>query len=500
MMPGQDSQPTTIQATKPSRWWVLWPWSIPLLYFAVLVFLQPTDRIVMPWKAEEIGYPLPPHLSRWLTDDCDTVAFAMRGWNANLGRQAGLTGVAWVDSTTGWFTSPKNPDAVQRERAIEPASVAVEQFDRVVEQTTEWRDRYFLEYPPAALWLFRLGLVGTDAKSLHVSPALLDSHQTNVGSYAPKTADERTLFRSFRRAMVIYTAIGLLALMMCMWLVAHGVDAARSLRAPAWLLILPGMLYFAACRFDILPAGLVLCSIALADRRRVALAGCCLGMAVALKMYPLALAPILLRYAAPRWKDALVWCVAAAVPLVLSYGSLFLTDGLPGITVPLQFQLGRNPEPDWCFFSRLLPMSLAEKSTFGTLSRILPVLGLALLCSVKRPADCASVLRRCAMVLLVFLTTQTFYSPQWWQWLALLIIPLVRQHPWLVGWIVFHDPWTYLHFPILFDMNVFSDTVWDSQYWMVSVHVWTRGLLWFGLFLAMMYQEQEADAKADQVT
>ena len=53
----------------------------------------------------------------------------------------------------------------------------------------------------------------------------------------------------------------------------------RQERALAWLLILPGFLYNTPCRFDILPALLVMASILAADRRRIAVAGLCLGLA-----------------------------------------------------------------------------------------------------------------------------------------------------------------------------------------------------------------------------
>jgi hypothetical protein len=60
----------------------------------------------------------------------------------------------------------------------------------------------------------------------------------------------------------------------------------------------------------------------------------------------------------------------------------------------------------------------------------------------------ASILRRSAMVLVVFVSLAVFYSPQWILWFAPLLLPLVAQSRrlgWTIGAL---DAVTYMTFPI----------------------------------------------------
>lgn len=479
-----------------------WPFLVPPALFVLLVALQPADRLVIPQDPPVPGYPLYGSATRLITDDSDTLAYVIRAENAARGRLAGLVGPVAFDPVTGWTAYPGVKDSVVRTAPYEPPPLFDQtDFDQKLAAPGEFTDRYFLEYPPAALYLFRLGLIGSGrSDALAVHPAVLDSHQVNVAWHAPATDDERTLFRAFRHATRVYWAVMLLALLGLMALVERGVGANGSATGPAWLLILPGFLYFTPCRFDILPAGLVLCAIAAGDRRRVLLSGGCLGLAVALKMYPLALAPILLRYVARTWGQAAGWCAAAAVPMVVSYGVIFLTDGVEGATVPMKFQLGRDPEPGWCFYDKFLPLEWTFKGVEYTLARTLPVLLAVLLMCANRPPDVSSLLRRCAVAVVLFVTFQQFYSPQWWQWLAVLLVPLVRRHPWLFAYVIAHDLLTYLHFPILFDSIGTSEVEeWGGGIvarFGISVgdllrdaHVCVRAAMWFGLVAAFVWQE-----------
>jgi hypothetical protein len=492
-----------------------WPYLVPPAFFLALVLLQPADRLVLPQEPPVPGYPLHGSLTRLITDDSDTLAYAMRAENAARGRKAGLIGEVTFDPETGFRAYSGTKDPVTRVAPFEPDPLFDQRlFDDKLAQPADFTDRYFLEYPPAALHLFRLGLVGSGrADARHVHPALLDAHQLNVAWHTPATADERALFRAFRHATRVYWLVMLAALAGLMALTARGVGAGGAAAGPPWLLLLPGFLYFTPCRFDVLPAALALCAVAAADRRRVWLSGGCLGLAVALKMYPLALAPLVLRYAARTWGQAAVWCLAAAVPVVLSYGGMALTDGITGATVPTKFQLGRDPEPEWCFYGKFLPpewtLKTPDKATAYSVLRAAPVLLVVLLLCVRRPPDVYSLLRRCAVAVVLFMTFQLFYSPQWWQWLAVLLVPLVRRHPWLLVYVVAHDLLTYLHFPILFD-NIGTRAVENWDAWVAANlnarvdlaaalrggHVWLRAAMWAGLVAAFAWQEWKATPPA----
>jgi hypothetical protein len=480
-----------------------WPFFVPCLFFVLLLVLQPADRFVVPQDPPLPNYPLSGSLTRLVSDDSDTLAYAMRAENANRGRKAGLVGPRKFDPITGWRAFPEATNVILREAPYEPDPLTQDDFNQVLTTPAEFRNRYFLEYPPAALYLFRLGLIGSSrAEAMDVHPALLDNHQLNVSWHTPKTDGERSLFRAFRHAIRAYGLMMLLTLVGLMALVKRGVGAKGTARGPIWLFLLPGFLYFTPCRYDILPATLVLCAIAAGDRKRVWLSGGCLGLAVALKMYPLVLAPILLRYVAKTWGQAVAWCLVMAVPIVLSYGTMTRTDGINGATVPLKFQFERDPEPEWCFYGRLLPLEWVVRSPVNSLIRTAPVLLIVLMMALQRPADLYSLLRRCTIAVLLFISFQQFFSPQWWQWIAVLLVPLVREHRWLLAFIITHDLLTYLHFPLLFD-SLYSPELEAWNQWasarfgegvtvggtIRSAHVWLRAVMWLGVFIAFVRSE-----------
>ncbi len=427
-----------------------WPIAVVVAYVAFLLWLQPADSIVLPATAKQLNYPLPANAARYLTDDCDTLAYAIRAENAARGRRAGLTDVEG------------NP--------YEPLGKAWLMGNNLL-------DRYFLEYPPLALALFRLGHVGSLRDGATVPAIYLDGHQCFVAETIPETPDEATLIRSYRHSIRVYTVLLGSALIALMIFVGRCYPD-----VPLWLFLLPSFFYFSLCRFDILPAGLLLASITLADRKKPWASGLAMGLAVALKMYPLAVAPIVLRYAARSWSQAFVWCVMMAVPIMASYGWFYSTDGLEGIVVPLKFQLSRGLEPDWCFLGRIIPVEFAKQGWM----RSLPVLMLSLVYTVRRAMNVEVVLQRCAVVVLLFISLQTFFSPQWGQWIVLLLLPLARKHPWLIGWLVFHDIWTYVYFPLIYDTGLFYAEKWDYLGWVSATHTWTRFFLYLGLVGGLM--------------
>jgi hypothetical protein len=467
-----------------------WYYAVPPLFLAVILWAQPADRIVMIAANDPPpGYPLRQSCARWLTDDCDTLAYVLRAENAARGRKAGVVGPGWFEKATGFRAyGAIDPDKHElRDAPFEPVEVdSQREYEEVLDRPGQLRDRYFLEYPPLALYLFRLGLIGAPGDGAEVHPAILDGHQFYVGCHPPRAElpGEVAVYARFRHALRIYAVLMTLAQLGLMLLIDFGLPRP----SPTWLLILPGFLYNTPCRFDVLPAMLVMASIVAADRRRVAVSGLCLGLAVALKMYPLVLAPILLRFTARSWKDAIVWCACAAVPVVLSYAAMYLTDGVEGATIPFKYQLSRDPEPEWCFYGRFLPPALAVKTpAMSALRTLIPLLVSVLLC-LRRPPDVFSLLRRCVIALLVFLTLSVFFSPQWWQWLAVLLVPLAGRHRWLVPLVVVLDLWTFLHFPVLFD-SIAKGNFGDSVDWVRDVHVLVRAQLWFAVGAACAWAE-----------
>ena len=74
-------------------------------------------------------------------------------------------------------------------------------------------------------------------------------------------------------------------------------------------------------------------------------------------------------------------------------------------------------------------------------------LTVAALC-LTRPPDLASVLRRGAVVLIVFIGLSVYFSPQWLIWLLPLCLPLARKNWPVTGLLVALDLITYNTFPV----------------------------------------------------
>ncbi|MEO2088853.1 MAG: glycosyltransferase 87 family protein, partial [Gemmataceae bacterium] len=356
-----------------------WPFLLPVVYFAVVWWLQPADRFVPPGglPAGDTRYPLTGGWARVVYEDVDNAAFVLRSVNAEQGRLGGR---------------PDEPDG------IEPAD-----FPEYAAGNPPLELRYFTDYPPLALYLFRLGFRLSDPPAGPVNSAVLDSNYFNVSHYEPASEFDRAMWRSFRVSQRIYSAVFLAALLGVMWLTYVGVGANGRAKGPVWLLVLPGVLYFAGCRYDILPAALTLFAVAATDRRRPLLAALLLGLATALKLYPLVVAPILLRTAAGSVREAVRWSAAFAAPLVASYLPMLLTDGVQGVLGPFQFQMSRPAEQWWIFYGRVIPAGLALAGGLSSVFRAVVLLAVVGGMALRRPPDVESVLRRCAVAVLLFL-------------------------------------------------------------------------------------------------
>jgi len=450
-----------------------WPFAVPVLYLLVLLAVQPAGRQVPPGGAVPVCR-LAGGFARLIADDSDTAAWVLRAENAARGRKAGR-----LDEPLEW---PKPmPDDLTHEgffgpRYANPAPLS---------------DRYFLEYPPAALYFFRLGLVGSGRPSNDepLNSAILDGHQYHVACHAPATPTEERWYAAIRHAQWVYAAILLTVLMGVMLLVRTGVGANGVARGPMWLLVLPGTLYFTPCRFDILPAALVLACVAATDRKRPLFGAALLGLAVALKTYPLILAPLVLRYAARTWGGAVAWCVAfGLVPTVFAV-SLFLTDGKEAILSPLAFQANRTPHPEWIFYDRLFPTLFAFGDLPGQLFRGLPVLLTVGLLAVKRSTNADVLIRRCAVAVILFVSLQVIFSPQWWIWIATLLVPLSGRRRWLIAAVAAGELLTYATFPLLFDALAFEEIPYRVGATLRDWSVWVRAALWFGVLAALVLEE-----------
>src|SRR4051794_33386912 len=136
---------------------------IPILYLAVVLWLQPADHLGKPGNS-----PLP----RLFYDDFDWTAVGLRSLNAELGRVPGkMTDPCTIPDA--WIIDP--PDG----------------------GTAPVPHQYFLEYPDTALSLFRIPyhflLDGNERK---IGPGILDVCQAAIVLHLPETATERALWRN----------------------------------------------------------------------------------------------------------------------------------------------------------------------------------------------------------------------------------------------------------------------------------------------------------------
>lgn len=395
---------------RPWRWLIL---LLPVVITGLVLASQPPDQL-------GVAGENPLH-TRLYYDDADLAAFALRGLNASLGRHAG---------------------AEEPPLGYEPFAEALRQGDDL-----PLKERYFLEYPHAALFLFR-GVVAATNQEKSWPAVLLDAHHTNLFFHKPANERERWLWQQLRRAARVFVLIHLAALLLMMVVLLRGLGPQGAWAGPAWLLALPAALYFTLGRYDVLPSLCVLLSLAAATRQRPLASGFCLALATALKLYPLLLAPLIGRWITHHLhlRAGLRWAAAYLTPLALILVIAAATDGIQGAIAPLRYQLHRPLEPAWVLYGRLLPLELAE-SKARNLILLLPTI----LFFILPPGDLGSLLRRSAFLLLLSATLQPFFSPQWLLWFVPLIVPLARQSWFVLLWAVAFDIITYLSFPVVFD-------------------------------------------------
>jgi hypothetical protein len=394
-----------------------------------------------------------PFAVKWLIyDESDLAALAVRGANAHMGRLPGRTDEPeWTEIA----------DLIRKLDAPQPA----------------YEPRYYLEYPTPALALFWLGYaIQPRAGEAVPPPAVADSQHFGIAFHVPRTEAEQRVWAGLGAAVRFYVVVMAAALVGLMLVVGRGYEPGESWGGPVWLAALPGAVFFSLNRFDILPALATAVSFYCLGRGRRGWAGVWLAAGVLLKVYPVLFAPVVLRYLGPR--AGLRWLAGFAGTAVAGFGLSVLLLDWEATVGPLRVQFSRPlEEGSWTLYGRLLPMDLGRDST-GRLA----ILALAVLAAVAtRPADLSGVLRRCGVVLVVFVCLAVFWSPQWFVWFLPLVIPLARRRTLLLVPAVALDLLNYFAFPILFWM-LWGPLEPDANQILAEVMIFVRAGVW--LFLA----------------
>src|SRR5262245_22531992 len=153
---------------------------VPVLFYITWCAVRNSDRMHAPWS--------PNYVISLVYDEFDLTAMALRGLNAERGRQAGL---------------PENP-----------ADTDDEPFNQQLHSRTELNKRYFLEYPHAALLIFRAGYwFQPEARTVPLAPAIADADYHNLATFEPCTEEEYEVQRLLVRATDFYAAVLLACLL-----------------------------------------------------------------------------------------------------------------------------------------------------------------------------------------------------------------------------------------------------------------------------------------------
>ncbi|MFL5340699.1 MAG: hypothetical protein ACJ8F7_11160 [Gemmataceae bacterium] len=358
-------------------------------------------------------------------DEFDLTAMALRGLNAEHGRQAGRA----ENPFEGWYEPP---------------------LARRLGDDVPLRPRYFLEYPHAALLLFRAGYwVQPSARDRPVPPAVIDGDYHDIAMYCPQTEAEEGLWRCFVTATRFYVVVMLVCLFLLMAILEWGYGPGTGLAGGSLLLLMPALLYFTLNRFDVVPALLTAVSLACLGRKWHTASALALAAAVLVKVYPVLLAPLVLRYLWADRRAAGRWAAAFASGCSLVMTPLLFGEDLQAVIAPYQFQLTRPPELGMTIYGCLLPVPLGV-GALGVAFRGTALAGTAVALLWRPVPDLASLLRRGTLLLLVFVSLPVFYSPQWVVWFAPLLFPLVRRDRRLGASFAGLDVVTYLTFPVWF--------------------------------------------------
>jgi len=386
------------------RWWPF----VPLVWLAVAVAVIKPGTIEI---RENVAF----EFSLLFYDPADIGAFVLRGANSSMGRLPGRT------------------DEPQEEQ---PSDLA----RRLDAPQPPYSDRFYLEYPTATLLLFRLGFLAP----CELPPAVADAQQYAVAHFIPRTAEEERIWSRFHFAAVLHLALMTAALGVLIVVLRRGYVPGGE-PGPVWLAVLPGAVFFALNRFDVLPALSTALGFAAIGRNRHAWSGACFACGSLLKIYPVLFTPIILRGLGPR--DGAKWLAGFTATILVGVGLSTAAFGWESTVRPVLVQLSRPlEETSWTLYGRVLPMELGR----AKLARpaILAVAGLLL--SFSRPRDLHAILRRCSVLLLVFTALAVFWSPQWVVWFLPLVVPLAARHRWVLHLSIALDLINYFQFPVLF--------------------------------------------------
>jgi len=366
--------------------------------------------------------PRPSRPLSWLAyDTTDASAYGIRVWNSDVGRKAGdLSEPNWV-----------NPDEY---------SIRLQQSDTL-------RPRYFAEYPPLAIFLFR----GIWPSPPPVTPmaGLLDGSYINVSRHTPRDSAQKEIWHwfavGFQRHVMVMLAVYIIFLIVLYFGYEPSIGGIR----PVALAVLPGICYFSLSRFDIVPATMIAISLLLLARRRIVSSAVILGIAGLIKVFPLVLIPFVICYLfRQNRRCAFLWIGIVSSTFALGILTpLALGSDWPSTINFLRFQMNRPPTTEHTIYGRLIPVDFGA-GTNGTAFRLIVLSMATLVLCIKPIRSLSGLMSRAAILMILLANLATFYSPQWVLWFAPLVLPLSRKSFRLTILVVISDLANYFCYPV----------------------------------------------------
>lgn len=233
----------------------------------------------------------------------------------------------------------------------------------------------------------------------------------------------------------------------------------------AFLMLLPGGLFFTHNRFDIIPAFLGLLAIYLISKNRFRLSAFVIALGFLTKWYLALLLPVFLSYYYTRrrkvnWQLILVFvitCIALILPTILS-------GGLKGLLAPYVTQLSRGlDQPSLSFLINIFldrGFGLDINNSYFAGASLVLQFSMIPLCVTSRVDSVDKVIRWTLLSVLVFIIFARINSPQWILWVSPLLI-LTASGRMSVAGIILLDLLTYLQFPILFYLREYGGPYYD---------------------------------------
>jgi hypothetical protein len=207
-----------------------------------------------------------------------------------------------------------------------------------------------------------------------------------------------------------------------------------------------------------------------------------LGVATLLKVYPACIALVIavaLSGDASRLGRWLATFVATGLLVLVAAIPQF---GWAGWWAPYWYQFNRTQDSyDASFYGVLWPVALAGNPIGGKAFRLGTVLGVLILALWSRPRRMDDVVRSSAAVLIVLVSVQAFYSPQWILWLAPLFLPLGQRQLIFAAGYGLLDVITYLTFPVVSDWPMSF-----ARAYCLDSLVWARAIVLCALLVALI--------------